>query len=130
MTKARELVLAVLDAAAGPLSAAAVVEAVGGDCDQATVYRALHYLEGQGKAESFVLSCSAHGTERYYTSRSAPHRHWFHCEECHRFTDIGACTLDAMVSGLERKLGVEITGHTLYLMGICGDCRSAAAGRS
>ncbi len=126
MTKARKAVLEALDAAAEPLSASGIAERAVCDCDQATVYRALHHLEDAGFAESFVLYCSEHGTERYYVSAKAPHRHWFHCEACHRFVDLGACRIGGVVAELERELGLRVTKHTMYLSGLCADC---AAGR-
>jgi Fur family transcriptional regulator, ferric uptake regulator len=122
MTKARKAVLATLDQAREPLSAADVVDRVHGACDQATVYRALHYLENSGFAESFVLSCSEHGVERYYASRNAPHRHWFHCESCHRFIDLGLCRIGGLVTQLEEDHSLKVSRHTLYLTGTCRDC--------
>ncbi len=123
MTKARTAVLEILDAAAEPLSAADV--ALRGDAtfDQATLYRALHYLEDEGFAESFVLHCREHGVERYYSSCASQHRHWFHCESCHRFIDLGACKIGGIVSGFENELGIRVTRHTLYLTGVCKSCR-------
>ncbi|TFG83049.1 MAG: transcriptional repressor, partial [Spirochaetales bacterium] len=87
MTRARSLVLGALEDASEPLSAAGVLAAIDSACDQATVYRALGYLESRGKAESFVLHCDEHGTERFFAAGIAGHRHWFHCEACHRFLD-------------------------------------------
>lgn len=127
MTRAREAALACLEASREPLSAAGVLSAIDMACDQATVYRALHYLEDRGLAESFVLHCDEHGTERYYTARTAPHRHWFHCRSCHRFVDLGECRLGDMLRDLERHRGLTVTTHTLYLTGTCADC-SARAG--
>jgi Fur family ferric uptake transcriptional regulator len=124
VTRARAAALAVLDAADEPLSAAGVLSRLVGCCDQATVYRALHYLEETGRAESFVLSCSEHGVERYYASRSAPHRHWFHCESCHRFVDLGACRIGKLVTEAERDLGLRVSRHTLTLTGMCPSCAS------
>ena len=68
MTKARQAVLDILMCAEEPLSAAAVQTASGNTFDPATIYRTLHYLEQKGRAESFVLHCREHGTERYYTA--------------------------------------------------------------
>jgi len=115
-------VLSALDAAAEPLSASGVLAAVKDGCDQATVYRSLDYLETAGKAESFVLRCAEHGTERYFVSSGRPHRHWFHCECCHRFIDIGACALDGLVAELETERGFSVRAHTLYFTGLCPDC--------
>lgn len=122
MTKSREAVLAALDAASEPLSASLVIAALGGACDQATVYRALHYLEESGRAESFVLQRDERGVERYYVSAAAAHRHWFHCEACHRFVDLGACRIGGLVKQVERDLGVSVMRHTLYMTGRCPRC--------
>lgn len=127
MTKARAKVLALLSAAAEPLSASAIVKSVSDCMDQATVYRALHYLEENAYADSFILHCLSHGTERYYTalpqSGSSIHRHWFHCESCHSFIDLGECILDSVISGYEEDHNLTIHTHTLYLTGLCSKCR-------
>jgi Fur family ferric uptake transcriptional regulator len=118
--------MAALDGASEPLSAAGVLARIGGCCDLATVYRSLGYLEGTGRAESFVLHCSEHGTERYFASTRAVHRHWFHCETCHRFIDLGACRIGGLAAELERELGLSVRAHTLYFSGICADCKTRA----
>lgn len=128
MTKARAAVSAVLGAAIEPLSALAVASRLEGVCDQATVYRALHWLESNGEAESFALHCTEHGTERYYAPRSETHRHWFHCESCHRFVDLGACVIGELVEGLARERGLSVRTHTLYLTGLCPECGKAGPG--
>jgi Fur family transcriptional regulator, ferric uptake regulator len=122
VTRARAAVLSAIDAAATPLAAADVAAALAGICDQATVYRALHYLEDSGNLESFVLYCAEHGVERYYVTRKAAHRHWFHCESCHRFLDIGTCKVGGLVSTVERELGVRVSQHTFYITGLCSNC--------
>ena len=128
MTKARSAIREILRNAVEPLSAASVFRALAGDFDQATVYRTLHYLEGKGFADSFVLHCAEHGTERYFTARdeapSESHRHWFHCESCHRFTDLGDCQLSSMLALFETRHGVSIRDHSLSLTGLCRDCRA------
>ncbi len=132
MTKARQAVIEVLASSAEPLSAAAVFQYLGSCCDQATVYRTLHYLEEHGFADSFILHCEEHGTERYYTAlaggdgKPAPHRHWFHCERCHRFIDLGGCKIDRLVSEYETEYGIQVKSHTLYFTGLCGGCGGAA----
>ena len=124
MTKARAAVLAVLEAAEIPLCASSVLGRLADHpCDLATVYRTLDYFEKNGMAESFVLRCSEHGTERYFVSSARPHRHWFHCESCHRFIDIGECRLGSLIEQVEREKGLEIRNHNLYFTGLCADCR-------
>lgn len=128
MTKARKTVLDILVSATAPLSSSGVFALMNESVDPVTVYRTLHYLEENGHADSFVLHCDAHGTERYYTVSgktdgvSLPHRHWFHCEKCHRFTDLGDCTIDALVRGYESNLKISVKTHTLYLTGVCASC--------
>jgi Fur family ferric uptake transcriptional regulator len=118
----REAVLAAIEAAAGPSSAADIVRGLEGRCDPATVYRALHRLEGEGRLEAFVFECEERGIERYYLSRSSAHRHYFHCERCHRFIDLGECRLGELVGELERERGFRVEGHTLYFTGTCPEC--------
>jgi Fur family transcriptional regulator, ferric uptake regulator len=123
VTPARRAVLSALEAAIEPLSAAGVLLKIGGACDQATVYRALEHLEGAELAESFIAHCDAHGTERYWTASAKPHRHWFHCESCHRFIDAGPCRLGPLMSRLGAESGLEVRRHALYFSGLCKACR-------
>ncbi len=122
MTKAREAALAALRSSDQPLSAAGVCSAIQLDCDQATVYRALHYLEERRLVESFILHCDEHGTERYYVPSEGSHSHWFHCEACHRFIDLGTCRIGAMAADIERERGIAVRRHVLYFTGLCERC--------
>ena len=126
MTKAREAALGVLNSATEPLSASLVLRSISVPCDQATVYRALRWLEERGFAESFALHCEEHGTERYYVRSAEIHRHWFHCESCHRFIDLGACRIEGLSAQLEKDLGVRINRHILYFVGCCPSCAACA----
>ena len=129
MTRSRKTVLDILLSSPEPQSAADVFAVMTDSVDQATVYRTLHYLEENGYAESFILHCTSHGTERYYSASTdaagnrLAHRHWFHCEQCHSFTDLGCCTLDTLVRGYEDLHGIEVKSHTLYMTGLCAACR-------
>ena len=127
MTNARKATLDILNAAEKPLSASEIGERISIVCDPVTIYRTLHYLEEHDYASSFVLHCTEHGTERYYTATTTTnsacnHHHWFHCEQCHTFIDLGNCRIESLVNGYEEELGIRVTGHTLYLTGICPDC--------
>ena len=127
MTKARMTVLTLLGEATEPLCASEIAGLLQGQFDLATIYRTLHYLEERNLADSFILHCSAHGTERYYSSmekEDACHHHWFHCEQCHRFIDLGGCNLDALLGSYEKENGIVITDHTFFLTGICPECNA------
>ncbi len=125
MTKNADRVLRFLDSATSPMAVADVARALRRSCDLATVYRVLHRLETRGLVESFAFDCQKRGVERYWQRRRSAHRHFFHCESCHRFVDIGACRLERLSAEVQRGLGVEIQSHTLYYTGICSDCRSS-----
>jgi Fur family transcriptional regulator, ferric uptake regulator len=128
VNKNRQAALELLRAANKPLSAADVHGMMEDEADAATVYRTLHYLEEKGYVESFILHCEAHGTKRYFTSspsddgNKASHHHWFHCERCHQFIDLGDCRMDSLVKGYERETGIKVRTHTLYLTGVCKTC--------
>jgi len=123
MTKARNHVLDSIIQATEPLSARQLCDKYKSEHDPATIYRALHFLEEKGRIDSFILYCNAHGTERYYVLHRGEHRHWFHCERCHRFTDLGECRFAEIVSQISAEKGLLITSHSFYAIGICSECR-------
>ncbi len=127
MTKARTHVLEAISSASEPLSARQLCGLFHDDYDQATIYRALHYLEEKGNVESFILHCNCHGTERYYVACAGVHRHWFHCERCHRFTDLGPCRFDDLFGKVSAEKSLAIRSHTFYATGLCGDCQKLDA---
>jgi len=124
MTKARQAILKALEKAKEPISVTEMAKQLNDFCDPATVYRNLHYLEKNNLATSFILHCSEHGTERYYSAKGGKeHHHWFHCEKCHRFIDLGGCFYTEQVRQFEAEHGFTVNDHTFYLTGICQDCR-------
>jgi Fur family ferric uptake transcriptional regulator len=129
MTRARKATLTVIQQAEKPLSAGEIRERIDIVCDPVTIYRTLHYLEEKGYTDSFVLHCSEHGTERYYTVSEQSdslccHHHWFHCEQCHTFIDLGDCRIEPLIESYQKDFGLKVTSHTLYLTGLCPQCAS------
>lgn len=113
-----------------PVSASHLLQHPSIRFDQATVYRNLHYLEEKGMADSFILHCTEHGTERYYSYRSCEdgvHHHWFHCRTCHRFIDLGDCQYDEQLARWEQAYGFTVSDHTFFLTGQCKNCKDATA---
>ncbi len=131
MTKARRNLLSILQQAKEPLSVSSLLQHPEVTCNQATVYRSLHYLESEGYLDSFVLHCTDHGTERYYScrSRKATHDHWFHCTVCHRFTGLGECFLAEDLKRWEELYGFSVCDHTFFLTGVCATCKESTASR-
>lgn len=128
MTKARRAILKGLEDAKEPISVTDLAKQLSDLCDPATVYRNLHYLEQNNLATSFILHCSEHGTERYYSSKEGKgHHHWFHCERCHCFIDLGGCFYSDLLQGFEEEHGFIVHDHTFYITGICKECRKALA---
>ncbi|MDD4574232.1 MAG: transcriptional repressor [Sphaerochaeta sp.] len=124
MTKARKAILARLKSAKQPISVTELAKQLSDFCNPATVYRNLHYLESNNLATSFVLHCSDHGTERYYSAKEGKgHHHWFHCESCHQFIDLGGCFYTEQMRQFETKHGFTVHDHTFYLTGVCEDCK-------
>ncbi len=127
MTKARKAILEALKNQTEPVSATTLAKQPALPYDPATIYRNLHYLEEQGLAQSFILHCTEHGTERYYSYRdkeNGVHHHWFHCECCHRFIDLGTCAYTQQLQDWESQYGFTIHEHTFYLTGICSACKT------
>jgi Fur family ferric uptake transcriptional regulator len=104
MTKARKATLEALKQSKQPLTATEVHKIINLKCNVVTVYRNLSYLESIGKATSFVYSCAENGTQRYYSSE---HSHFFHCERCHSFTNLGSCKLEPLLDEYHSKLGLH-----------------------
>ncbi|MGI6466194.1 MAG: Fur family transcriptional regulator [Sphaerochaetaceae bacterium] len=135
MTKARKATLGVIQSSSYPLSTNEVYEKIDLKCDLATVYRALTYLENRNYLSSFVLHCQDHGTQRYYTKLknkdgSANHHHWFHCEKCHNFIDLGSCKLEPLIENYQKEFDLSVREHTLYLVGTCSTCRTLSSNKS
>lgn len=130
MTKSRKALLEVLRMSNEPVSASHLLQHPSIRFDLATVYRNLHYLEEKGMADSFILHCTEHGTERYYSYRSCEdgvHHHWFHCRTCHRFIDLGDCQYDEQLARWEQAYGFTVSDHTFFLTGQCKNCKDATA---
>ena len=116
------MILEMLSEAEVPLSAAEIHERLPLAVDLATVYRSLHYLEDRAEAESFGFTSAERGTERYFFRRKEPHVHFFRCERCHRFLNLGECRIGGLIEELADARDLTIKTHTLYFTGFCGEC--------
>jgi len=123
MTRKRKALLDIIRASDSPLNAQQVFESVQGVADLATVYRGLHYLEQEGYIASFVFDCEDRGVERYYNLREDHHRHYMHCDSCHRFFPFGGCTVASVFRDIEKASGFAVKEHFLTLKGTCKECQ-------
>lgn len=124
LTMHREEILSIIMKSPVPINAATIHEEVKDRINLATVYRALKFLEKHNMANGFTILCKSQGTVRFYTEKSRHHDHYFHCEECHRFFIFGACKLSESIRNFERDTDNTVHEHTLYLTGMCKDCKS------
>jgi Fur family ferric uptake transcriptional regulator len=118
----RRDILAYLEGAQNPVSAREIFKGMHLEKKTAfsSVYRALWYLEENGLVSGFSVPCDSCGKDRYFTDAARGHRHYFHCDTCHRFIEIGECPVD--ISGIERKYGVTVRRHSVTYSGTCKKC--------
>lgn len=112
-----------LEQTARPLNAAQIFETLDGGMDLTTVYRGLEFLEREGFLRSFVFECRHRGIERYFYADEELHRHFFHCEDCHRFFAMKDCPVDGALERIEEETGFTVRDHQLILKGECGSCK-------
>jgi len=86
---------------------------------QATVYRALKRLEGDGRVQRIT---DLDGRARFEVERA--HHHHFHCRECDQVYDVPGCAARSP-SALSQRLpkGFSLEGHEVWLRGVCASCR-------
>lgn len=87
---------------------------------QATVYRTLKLLSDSGLAKEVHFG---DGVTRY--ERKFGHSHHDHliCENCGKNIEVVDDTIEELQEKLAHKHGFTLTGHRMYLYGVCGDCR-------
>ncbi|GAB6177480.1 transcriptional repressor [Desulfobaculum senezii] len=91
---------------------------------QATVYRTLKLLSESGLAKEVNFG---DGVTRYERKYGHSHHDHIICQECGK----ALAVVDERIEELQEKLaeahGFILTGHEMYLYGICADCRSKKA---
>jgi Fur family ferric uptake transcriptional regulator len=87
---------------------------------KATVYRTIKLLD-EAKLTSKIEFGDGH--IRYELCTGKEHHDHLICKRCKKSVEV----IDPMIESLQKKLarsyGFELTGHRLYLFGICEDCR-------
>lgn len=103
-----------------PLSAQAIIDALPGNTDQATVYRTIKSLKMAGVLRPIDLR---HNHAHYELTDIADHHHLI-CLSCGRVEDVEHCGIEAMESTILRssKHFKEIKTHALEFYGICKTC--------
>jgi Fur family ferric uptake transcriptional regulator len=131
---ARRLVLELLFAASGPVSAEHVANTLA--IDAASVYRNLEMLERHGLVHHVHLG---HGPGLYVLVGRGE-REYLYCDRCARVEAVGSARLDGVREELRRSFGYEVRFTHFPIVGLCpacaarggpaGDQAAAESGRS
>jgi Fur family ferric uptake transcriptional regulator len=114
-TKPRRLAFRVL-ALNGPLKLPAVVEALSGQVDRATVYRTVDF---------FLANAIAVRTGQDIELGDAfkPHHHHLVCNNCGYSVSIDDATLETQLAGVADRHGFQLSSHQVELSGLCERCQ-------
>ena len=121
-TRQKKAIRAAFSAAARPLSpeeaqaeAARLVKGI----SVATIYRNINALI----EDAWLSTVDVPGEPARYEVAGKGHHHHFHCERCDRIYDLQGCTLQPKP---KMPGGFKLTGHELFLYGLCAACNKAA----
>jgi Fur family ferric uptake transcriptional regulator len=85
----------------------------------ATVYRVLMQFEAAGLVKRHNFE-SGHSV---YELDSGSHHDHMVCVRCGQVDEFYDQTIEKHQESIAKKLGYEITDHSLYIYGVCPDCR-------
>ena len=86
-----------------------------------TVYRTLSELTEAGLIRKMVLA----GRSVYEHAYGYPSHDHLHCEVCNKLIEFQSEELDRISRTVARQHDFEITGHRMFVTGICANCRKA-----
>lgn len=89
---------------------------------QATVYRTLKLLCESGLAKEVDFG---DGVARYEPFDESCHHDHLICERCGKNVEVLDENIERSQEALAARHGFTLTGHKLFLYGICPDCRRA-----
>ena len=87
---------------------------------KATVYRTLKLLE---EAKLISKIEFGDGRIRYEICTDKEHHDHLICEKCKKSVEVIDPKIESLQKRLAQKHGFELTGHRLYLFGICKNCQ-------
>ena len=87
---------------------------------QATVYRTLKLLCQSGLAKEVHFG---DGLTRYERKYGLKHHDHLICERCGKNLEVVDERIERLQQDLAAKHGYALTGHRMYLYGLCPDCR-------
>lgn len=89
---------------------------------QATVYRTLKLLCDSGIAREVHFG---DGVARYEPAFGHSHHDHLICTNCQRSVEVVNPKIEQLQEKLAKEHGFTLTGHRMYLYGICPECKKA-----
>ena len=123
ITGPRKAILDILRKHRHPLTNREILAAMpGSQCDLATIYRAMHLLEGVGMVKQFDFG---DGVARFELVRESGESHHHHlvCTRCAHVVEIEECFSRELERRIATKNGFEAVTHRLEFFGVCPDCQ-------
>ncbi len=123
ITSPRQAILEILRRHAHPLTNREIFTAIPkGQCDLATIYRAMHLLEKMGMVKRFDFG---DGAARFELVREGDdgHHHHLVCTRCAEVIEIDECFPRKIESRIAAANGFKAVTHKLEFFGICPDCQ-------
>ncbi len=121
-TKARELVLKVIEHAEFPLTAEDIYKQtfLTHNVNLSTIYRTLNTLSDK----HILIKQVRQDGKAYYQFNRTDHKHLISCVSCGLELPLDHCPLEIMIKKIAKQTGFSITNHNIELYGICPNCES------
>ncbi|MDY6828594.1 MAG: ferric iron uptake transcriptional regulator [Pseudomonadota bacterium] len=94
--------------------------ASGDEVGLATIYRVLTQFESAG----LVIRHHFEGGQSVFELAEGDHHDHLVCLRCGRIEEFSDDVIEKRQEAVAERLGYELTDHSLYLYGICPDCRN------
>ena len=119
-TAPRLAILGVIKQSKNPLSAQEIIEKLGGEYDQATIYRFIKSIKESG----IIRQIDLRQNHAQYEFFDAKDHHHLACVDCGKIEDIPGCDIEDMHKTIlnSSKNFSEIRQHSLEFYGICKRC--------
>ena len=123
ITGPRAAILGILRKHPHPLTNREILAAMPkGECDLATIYRAMHLLEEMGMVKQFDFGDGIARFELIGAVNDAHHHHLV-CTRCAEVVEIVECFPGELEERIAARNGFKGVTHKLEFFGICPDCQ-------
>jgi len=124
VTGPRQAILETLRQHAHPLTNKEIFAAMPkGNCDLATIYRAMHLLEEMGMVKRFHFGDGSARFELVSEGEDGHHHHLV-CVRCSQIVEIEDCFPRALEEAIAARNGFKAITHIFEFCGVCPRCQS------